>query len=123
QTDEPVSRLQTLDDLFAEVARRVPAFGGMFIGQGQVLQVYLTDTTQREAAEKAILEVFGRERLPEGGIQVLEGQYGFLQLKAWHDRQRLKTLALPGVLMTSIAESQNPSQIGIKDSSVIPSVD
>jgi hypothetical protein len=122
QTGEPSSKPTTIDDLFAEVARRVPAFGGMFI-QGQVLQIYLTDTAQREAAEKAIVEVFGRERLPEGGTQVREGKYGFLQLKAWHDSQRLRTLAVPGVVMTSIAESKNLLQIGVQDLNVIPSLE
>jgi hypothetical protein len=123
QTREPGGRPQTIDDLFAEVARRVPAFGGMFIGRGQILQVYLTDTTQREVAIAAIMDVFGRTRIPEGGIQVIEGRYSFLQLKAWHDRQRMKTLAIPGVVMTSIAESKNLLQIGVKDASVIPYVE
>jgi hypothetical protein len=122
QTREPEGRLKTIDDSFAEVARLVPAFGGMFI-QNQTLQVYLLDPAQREAAEAAIVAVFGRERLPQGGMQTLQAQYGFLQLKAWHDRQRLNTLAIPGVVMTSIAESKNRLQIGVKDASVIARVE
>lgn len=123
QTRDPDSRPQTIDDLFAEVARRVPAFGGMFIGQGRVLQVLLVDTRQFDAAQAAIVAVFGRERLPEGGAQAVECRYGFLQLKAWYDRQMMKTLAIPGVVMTSIAESKNRIQIGVKDSGVIPLVE
>lgn len=122
QTREPEGRPQTIDDLFAEVARLAPGFGGMFI-KNQTLQVYLLDPAQGAAAEAAIVAVFGRERLPEGGMQALQGQYGFLQLKAWHDLQRLKTLAIPGVVMTSIAESKNRLQIGVKDASVIPQVE
>lgn len=103
RTDTTVAgRVQSLDDLFAEVAKRVPAFGGMFIGQDKTLQVYLLDPSQRAAAEAAIIAVFGRERLPQGRIQSLQGQYGFLQLKDWHDRYRMTTLAIPGVLQTSI---------------------
>ncbi|HEX2489846.1 MAG TPA: hypothetical protein VHR27_10600, partial [Blastocatellia bacterium] len=71
----------------------------------------------------AIVAVFGRERLPQGGMQTLQAQYGFLQLKAWHDQQRLKTLAIPGVVMTSIAESKNRLLIGVKDASVIARVE
>jgi hypothetical protein len=123
QTREPEGRPQTIDDLFAEVARRVPAFGGMFIGQGRVLQVLLVDTRQFDAAQAAIVAVFGRERLPDGGAQAVECRYGFLQLKAWYDSQMMKTLAIPGVVMTSIAESKNRIQIGVKDSSVIPQVE
>lgn len=122
QTREPEGRPQTIDDMFAEVARLAPGFGGMFI-QNQTLQVYLLDLAQGAAAEKAIVAVFGRERLPQGGMQALQGQYGFLQLKDWHDRQRLNTLAVPGVVMTSIAESKNRLQIGVKDSRVIPQVE
>lgn len=122
QAREPEGRPRTLDDLFAEVARQVPEFGGMFI-QNQTLQVYLLDPTRSAAAEEAIVAVFGRKRLPPGGVQALEGQYGFLQLKDWHDRQRPKTLAIPGVVMASIAESKNRLRIGVKDSSVIPEVE
>ena len=117
------ARVTSLDDLFVEVARRVPAFGGMFIGPGQALQVYLLDPAQRAAAEEAIFAVFGRERLPQGGIQVLQGQYSFLQLKAWHDRQRVVTLAIPGVVRTSIAESKNRLQIGVSDLGAISQVE
>lgn len=116
------SRPQTIDDLFAEVARRAPAFGGMFI-RNQTLQVYLLDPAQSAAAEEAIVAVFGQKRLPPGGMQALEGRYGFLQLKDWHDRQRLKTLEIPGVVMTSVAESKNRLRIGVTDSSVIPEVE
>ena len=53
------AQVTTLDDQFAEVARRVPAFGGMFVGPNQTLQVYLLDQTQSEAATEAIYAVFG----------------------------------------------------------------
>src|SRR5215468_3496731 len=106
---------QSFDDLLAEVARRVPAFGGMFVGPDNALRVYLTDTTQSAAAEEAILAVFGRERLPEGRIQPMQGQYGFLQLKDWHDRHRMTTLAIPGVLLTNISKSRNRLRIGVND--------
>jgi hypothetical protein len=122
QAREPDGRPRTLDDLFAEVARQVPEFGGMFI-RNQTLQVYLLDPARSAAAEEAIVAVFGRKRLPPGGMQALQGQYGFLQLKDWHDRQWLKTLAIPGVVMTSIAESRNRLRIGVKDSSVTPEVE
>src|SRR4029453_9823275 len=123
QTREGESaRVTTLDDLFAEVARRVPAFGGLFIGPDKTLQMYLLDPAQKAAAEEAIFAVFGRERFPEGEIRVLRGQYGFLQLKAWHARQRVVTLAIPGVVRTSIAESKNRLQIGGSDLGVISQV-
>jgi hypothetical protein len=114
--------LLTIDDLFADVAKRAPAFGGMFVQDG-TLQVYLLDTTQRTAAEAAIVAVFGRDRVSGRSLLARQGQYGFLQLKTWHDRHRFTTLAIPGVVTTGIAESKNRLQIGVKDSSVIPMVE
>lgn len=113
----------TLDDLFAEVAGRVPAFGGMFIGPDKRLHVYLLDAQQGAAAEAALIAVFGRERLGQGGIQVLQGRYGFLQLKDWHDRHRAVTLAIPGVVMTGIAESNNRLKIGVEHSALFNRVE
>ncbi|MBI1766537.1 MAG: hypothetical protein HYR56_34450 [Acidobacteria bacterium] len=123
QAGAPEQPPPTLDDRLAEVARRVPAFGGMYIGENRALHVYLLDTTQRAAAEAAIIEVFGRPRLPEGGIEVEQGQYSFLALKAWHDRHRLTTLTIPGVVTTSIRESKNRLQIGVDSASVMPAVE
>ncbi len=68
--------MRTLDDLFAEVARRVPAFGGMFLSEDeQTLQVYLTDLRPPivAAAQAAIAAVFGTQRIPLGGIQAIQG--------------------------------------------------
>src|SRR5262245_25326589 len=121
-TSAPEGRPATIDDLFAEVARRVPAFGGMFLREG-TLQVYLLDAAQATAAEEAIVAVFGRERLPEGKVQVLKATYSFGELKAWHDLHRLETLGIPGVIKTSIAESKNRLRIGVKDASVVPEVE
>jgi hypothetical protein len=48
----PRAAPQTIDDLFAEVAKRVPGFGGMFI-RDEAVQVYLLDTAQGPTAEAA----------------------------------------------------------------------
>lgn len=116
QSTEPTPpRVVTLDDMFAEVARRVPAFGGMFISEEGVMNVYLLDPSSQAAAQEALYEVFGRDRLPQGEMRVLPGKYGFAQLKAWHDRQRGGTLALPGVVRAGIDEGQNRLEIGVRD--------
>jgi len=73
--------------------------------------------------EEAIAAVFGREFLAKGKIQVLKSRYSFSQLKSWHDRQRMVTLAIPGVILTSIRESKNRLRIGVKDQAVIHRVE
>ncbi|MBI1741574.1 hypothetical protein HYR54_00720 [Candidatus Acetothermia bacterium] len=104
---------QTIDDLFAEVAKQVPSFGGMFIDSQGNLSVYLLDPTQKVEAESAIASVFGRDRIPSDGIRVLQGEYGFLQLKEWFDRANA-LLALPGVTLVDIDESKNRLKIGLE---------
>jgi hypothetical protein len=59
-------QIESLDEVFAEVARRVPGFGGMFIGVDGMLRVYLLDVTQGANVEIEIIDVFGRDRLPGG---------------------------------------------------------
>jgi len=102
----------TLDDLFARVARTVPGFGGMYLAKGGTLQVYLVDPSQKAAAERAIIAVFGKRYLRRG-VQVIKGRYGFLRLKQWQDQHRLHTLALPGVVLTGIDEAKNRLEIGL----------
>src|SRR5262245_39312180 len=95
------------DDQMAEVARIVPGFGGMFMGPDHALHVYLLDVEKRAAVENAIATVFGKERVPSAEIKVLQGRYGFLELQQWHNRQRTISLAIPGVILTSIKKSEN----------------
>lgn len=76
------------EDLMVEIAKRVPAFGGLFYADG-TLYVYLLGPTQKEAAEAAIREVYGPQQIPPNGIQVVQGQYSFLQLWEWQERLAL----------------------------------
>src|SRR5205807_9880285 len=66
---------RTLDDLFGQVAARIPAFGGMYL-QGNTLMVYLTSPSERVAAVQAIQAVFGAGRIPAGGDQNLPASFG-----------------------------------------------
>src|SRR5712692_8670304 len=91
----PVSA-QTTDHLLAEVARREPGFGGMFIGPDGVLRIYLLDESPAivASAKEAIANVYG-DRVQLGRIEALKGRYSFLQLKEWHDAMATVVLELP----------------------------
>ncbi len=111
---------RTIDDLFEDVARSVPGFGGMFLGEGgQVLDVYLLDQSaeQIEAVEGAIRAVFG-PIIPEGGIRALQGQYGFLELRQWYTAMLGRVLSTPGVVATDIDEAENRLTISIETADV-----
>lgn len=116
---------QTLDDQFSEVSRRVPEFGGMFMGANETLHVYLLDTSPAvvTAVEVAIIAVFGVEIIPSGGIQPILAQYAFSQLRGWHNVHRKVTLALPGVVSTSIDEASNRLKLKIEDMATLSRVE
>lgn len=107
---------QTLDDLFAAVAQQAPEFGGMFLSNnGKTLRVYLTDVSPGKVAavEMAIVDVFGADTIPEGGIKPQRGRYGFLQLRGWYVEMVGPILSTPGVTWTDIDEADNRLVIGV----------
>jgi hypothetical protein len=119
QTDE----VETSDDRVAAVAREVPGFGGMFYDQDGTLQVYLSE--QKGPASAALIasmddvitrEIGRGERLSGNGIEIREGQYGFLDLYSWQQQMSPAVLALPGVVFTDIDEKTNRLRIGVTDS-------
>jgi hypothetical protein len=115
--------IETPDDRFAAVARQVPGFGGMFFDQDGTLQVYMLG--QKGPADAALMaflddviarEVGKGERLSGAGVEILEGQYDFLDLHRWQQQTSPAMLALPEVVFTDIDETTNRLRIGITDS-------
>jgi hypothetical protein len=117
----PPGATASVDDLLSAVAAQVPTFGGMYLSHG-VLQIYLVDTRQAAAAEAAIAAVFGRDRVDVSNARVLTAKYTFAQLKGWHDRHRLATLAVRGVVMTDIHKSSNRLRVGVATTDVTRAV-
>ncbi len=118
QTDE----VETSDDQLAAVAKQVPGFGGMYFDLDGTLQVYLLE--QKEPVSDALMAtldeiittVVGRgERLSKNGVEILEGQYGFLDLHSWHNQMSPSMLTIPGVVYTDLDEKFNRLRIGITD--------
>jgi len=103
---------KTSDDKFLEVAAKVPGFGGMF-KDGDVMKVYMVNPTHKQAAEAAIASVFGRERIPKGGIQVIQGQYSFSELKKWHESMG-NIFNIPGIIFTDVDDSSNRLKVGVE---------
>ncbi|MGB9367045.1 MAG: hypothetical protein WCE79_13645 [Xanthobacteraceae bacterium] len=117
-------RGQTLDDLFLAVAARVPQFGGLYVARDKALQVVLTDTSASvvEAARQAVNEVFGPERIREGGFHPVQGRYNFPQLHDMHMRAR-GVLAVPGVVLLDADERRNRLKVGLSRLDVQPTVE
>ena len=73
-------------DLRLNVHDLVPGYGGLFFSDdGSVLNVWLRDASQGEAAKEALLHVYG-DYLFEGvrEFQILQGQYSVEQLYKWY---------------------------------------
>lgn len=111
----------TSDDLFAEVARRVPGFGGFFLDQeGTRFNIYLLEPRTEDAAIEAIGEVYGANYFQDNGlkyppddIRVLIGQYDYQELLEWNIRTR-DLLSLPGISLKGIDEGRNRLLIGLE---------
>lgn len=102
---------KTYEEKLLEVAQRVPEFGGLFFkdkaedNYRRYLCVYLLDPTRKAEAETVIKAVFGKHFIPLGGIQILQGQYSFLQLQEWHDKIAQK--GIRGITRTIVDEAKN----------------
>jgi hypothetical protein len=73
---KPGTTVITVNDLFAEVGKRVPAFGGMFVDEERdTLYVYMAPGQPGDMTEldRAITDVFGSDRPPEHHLEVLAG--------------------------------------------------
>jgi len=110
----------TLDELFGQVAAKVPEFGGMY-RQGSTWVVYLTNPARQAAAVAAIQAVFGSSFDTRGGVRVLPATYGFGQLAAWHARMG-GLFNIRGVLLTDIDEAANRLKVGVDGSSFAASM-
>jgi hypothetical protein len=111
----PADRLPSLDEQFARVAARAPAFGGLFVDEATgTVRVYSWNPTATGHAQvrDAVRAVLG-DALGGARVEILAGQYGFRELAAWHARA-LGLLALPGMVSTDVDERSNRVRIGVE---------
>jgi hypothetical protein len=109
--------VRTIDDMFEDVARREPTFGGLYFDKGR-LHVVLTDVGRDpEIVRTAIRGVFADARFSRAPIQVEPGRYSYSQLGAW-GRQLPRAFGVPGVISIDVDEVRNRLAIGIRSDSV-----
>lgn len=105
---------KTIDDLYADVARLAPGFGGLYVDPDQdTLYVYLLEDTPEAVAEleAALTAIFGARAPKQSRLVVLQGQYSFLDLKAW--LERLSGVGITGLVFTDIDDARNRLNIGV----------
>jgi hypothetical protein len=102
---------ETPADQLIRIAEEVPGFGGMFYDSDGSLNIYLLEPGQAGEADRAVASICGD--LAPGQVKVLEGQYGFLQLREWY-WQLGKLLRMKGVVFMVIDEARNRVVFGVE---------
>jgi hypothetical protein len=120
---------QTLDEQLLGVARRDPAFGGMFFDNEGRLTMYVLKSTlaardgnSRLAGMSLEVESSFRdhpmmEPASTMRMNVREAKYSFVDLYGWHQALKTNVLNVPGVVLTDIAEDQNRLRVGVESAS------
>ncbi len=99
---------KSVDETFIDIDSKVPGFGGMYV-DGNQMKVYLTDISKKE---KAIKEISSIKKIPEGGVQVIQGKYRFSDLKMWKDDAGI-LFDIPGLVYIDADEVSNRLSIGV----------
>lgn len=114
----------TIDEEFAQLARQIPGFGGLFLDETGALTVALVAPAQRARAVQVLAPIlagwtFSTRDKPVDVVnpRVREVRYDFLQLKQWKDRLS-GGLDHTGVYGYGIQQSTNRLHILVADGAV-----
>lgn len=116
-TSHPV---RLLDDEFAELAKRLPGFGGLYVSDGQIA-IFLTHVGDSVIARQFIRpfvdSVAGRAITAAlaPSFRVLQGDYDFRDLLRWK-RLIVSNVETHGLVSIDVDESRNRVRIGVLDS-------
>ncbi len=118
------SRAAASDDLFSEVAKLVPEFGGFFLDPKQ--DALIVNVTSRpdgiaERITQALREVYSPDALdglPLDNLILNDVLYNWLDLNEWYDRIRKEAAtSIEGLVLTDINERSGRITLGLDDPS------
>lgn len=104
------------------VGQVVPGFGGYFLAGDGSPTVYLTDPTQRAAAEQALAGFLTSRGFTAADLSVRQGQYSYLQLDAWYRQARPGAFAVSGIVLGDVDEAHNRIRFGAVDATAVAGV-
>ena len=112
----------SIDDQLAEIADRIPGFGGYDwqeaserTNETTLLTVLLVEPNeQAAAAAQAELAQIFRPAVGTAPVQTKEANFDYRQLKTWYDRA-WEVLTIPGFSYSDIAENRNRLEYGAID--------
>jgi hypothetical protein len=109
------SRPPNLHDIFVEIDRAAPGFGGLYYDGNDVV-VNLVDLGRSEQARAKVRELLAsRPRHARSGppqIHFKKVNYGYGQLKTWYDKLD-PIWQVDGVVYTDISDSRNRIVVGV----------
>ncbi len=120
---------RSVDELWADVGKIVPEFGGFFYSQEQrALKIYVTAQRPGIAEDlRAALESVFKSNLDGqslDNIVLLEGRYGMLQLIEWRDRMRRGSMmSVRCVTSIGFAEPENRLRVRVEGLGAKPLVE
>ncbi len=106
-----VSQNEAPDQL--SVAQVVPGFGGYFLDASGAPTVYLTDASQRPAAETALAAFLADRGFTASDLRVLPGDYEYSQLDAWYRQARNSAFSVNGIILGDVDEARNRIRFGV----------
>lgn len=120
----------TIDDQLAQVAEKVPAFGGMYYDDNGDLNVYLTNPKAKGLANAALKSVFGRSlelshptrskrfkgkpTLKVGDFKTRKAKFNIKQLAKWK-KSAGNAFAMKEAVFVDLDEANNRVTVGLSD--------
>ena len=109
---QPTAQQPSAEDPVALV-RGVRGFGGFFVDRAGAPIIYLTDTGERGAAERALAPFFAARGIDASRLRVLHADFDYARLETWFDQASPEALAIPGAIFADLDEASNRLRIGV----------
>ena len=104
------------------VADAVPGFGGYFLDESGAPTVYLTDASQRPAAEQALAAFLESREFTAADLRVRQAQYSYAQLDSWYRAARNSVFSVAGIATGDVDEASNTLRFGVTDAGAVAEV-
>jgi len=105
-----------------EVAQAVPGFAGYFLDARGRPTVYLTDASQRPAAEQALAGWLSSRGFAAASLQVRKARYDWNQLHAWYNQVWTTALSVSGAVFSDVDEGNNRLRFGGADLGAVSTI-
>jgi hypothetical protein len=109
----PAPLLQAQTPSVATLERVVPGFGGLYLDHG-VPTVYLTDVSQRGAAERALGAFAARRGLASSQLQIKQARFAYGDLDRWFQSMSYNAFDQGHVVFVDLDEAANRVLVAVE---------